>query len=385
GWFFDIKAGGTYTAGEAQKFINNVTAPTIAVGAGYDFVPGFQLRGELSGWQAKGTVLDGYAREEGNNGEFHYKFNYVQFNVDAVWDICNSFKYKSKRLFSPYIFAGPGLNYRFNNAQALEIAEHFPTENYLWETGTLMFTGRAGAGVAIRLTDAIKLEVELVDNILSDKFNSKKNDRDVLYIGKLPLDFDYNISALVGVKFAFGQAAKRKAAETAAAAAAAEAAAAKAAADKAAADKAAAEKAAAEKAAAEKAAAEKAAAEKAAAEAAAAKAAAERAAARSASENVLFVIGRTEIRKSEVQKIQNIVDVLNAYPEATVSVTGYADKDTGTHSGNWILSEKRANNVANAIKKAGIAADRITVDFKGDTEKVSPVPAENRVAVMVTR
>ena len=385
GWFLDLKGGATYTAGEATEFFDQVTYPTIALGAGYNFVPGFALRGEFSGWQAKGTVLNGYVQSEGSNGEWQYKFNYVQFNVDAIWDICNSFKYKTSRLFSPYIFAGPGLNYRFGNQQALEIADLFPPVNYLWQKDVLSFTGRFGAGVDIRLIDALHLELEVVDNVLSDHFNSKKNDTE-LHIGDWPLDFDYNISALIGLKYTFGRGVNsKKAAAAAAAAAAAEAAAKAAAAEKAAAEKAAAEKAAAEKAAAEKAAAEKAAAEKAAAEAAAKKAAEERAAARAAEETVYFVIGRHNIRNSEVQKIQNIVDIMNAYPEANVNVSGYADIETGTHAGNWVLSQKRAENVAAALKKAGIAADRITVDYFGDTKKVSNVPSENRCSVIVTR
>jgi outer membrane protein OmpA-like peptidoglycan-associated protein len=388
GWFLDLKAGATYTAGEASNFFDQVTYPTIALGAGYEFVPGFALRGEFSGWQAKGTVLNGrILREAEGDGQFHYKFNYVQFNVDAIWDICNSFKFKASRLFNPYIFAGVGVNYRFNNKEALAIADYFPPENYLWDKGVVSFTGRFGAGVDIRLIDALHLEIELVDNILSDHFNSKQNSLDVPMIGKWPLDFDYNLSALIGLKYSFGRAgaSKRAADDAAAKAAAADAAARAAAAERAAAEKAAAEKAAAEKAAAEKAAADKAAAEKAAAEAAAKKAAAERAAARATEETVYFVIGRHNIRNSEVQKIQNIVDIMNAYPEANVTVTGYADIETGTHAGNWALSQKRAENVADALKKAGIAADRITVDYVGDTKKVSEVPSENRCSVMVTR
>ncbi len=389
GWFLDLKGGATYTAGEAARFFDQVTYPTLALGAGYNFVPGFALRGEFSGWQAKGTVLNGFVEADRRDvpfGEWQYKFNYVQFNVDAIWDICNSFKYKASRLFSPYLFAGPGLNYRFNNQQALAVADLFPAENYLWDKGVVSFTARFGAGLDIRIIDALHVELELVDNVLSDRFNSKKNDTN-LHIGNWPLDFDWNLSALVGLKYTFGRTGNsKKAAAAAAAAAAAEAAAAeRAAAEKAAAEKAAAEKAAAEKAAAEKAAAEKAAAEKAAAEAAAKKAAADRAAARAAEETVYFVIGRHEIRKSEVQKIQNIVDILNAYPEANVTVSGYADIETGTHAGNWVLSQKRAENVAAALKKAGIAADRITVDYFGDTKKVSDVPSENRCSVMVTR
>ena len=76
---------------------------------------------------------------------------------------------------------------------------------------------------------------------------------------------------------------------------------------------------------------------------------------------------------------------MNTYPEAVVSVTGYADKATGTAKINWDLSQKRAENVAKALVDAGIAADRISTNFYGDTVQVSEVPAENRVSVCVTR
>ena len=47
------------------------------------------------------------------------------------------------------------------------------------------------------------------------------------------------------------------------------------------------------------------------------------------------------------------------------------------------LSRNRAENVAEALIAAGIEADRITVAYKGDTENVSPVPEENRVAICI--
>ena len=365
GWQFGIKGGVIYSAGEAP--VNQLLSPIFGVNAGYQFNPWFTLRGEIDGFQSKGAIISTAVQP--------YKFNYAQLDFDGVFDICNMFNYKSTRLFSPYIFAGIGANVRFNNAEAVNLFRQaaYPTE-YLWDKTAASFTGRVGAGVDIRISNAVKIAIELVDNMYTDKFNSKKN-----YDAKA-LDLDYNLGALVGLKFTFGQANKIAAAEAAAAAAAAKAEADRLAAERAAAEKAAADKAAAEAAAA-KAAAEKAAAEKAAAE----KAAAERAAARHIEENVLFVIGKTNIRPSETQKVQNIVDIMNQYPEAVVSVTGYADKNTGYPELNMRLSQKRAENVAKAIEKAGIAADRISVNYVGDTQKVSETPSQNRVAVCVTK
>lgn len=58
---------------------------------------------------------------------------------------------------------------------------------------------------------------------------------------------------------------------------------------------------------------------------------------------------------------------MEKHPAAKVSVTGYADINTGNPRINNKLSEKRAINVAEALKAKGITADRIKIDFKGDT------------------
>ncbi len=64
-----------------------------------------------------------------------------------------------------------------------------------------------------------------------------------------------------------------------------------------------------------------------------------------------------------------MIEYLEKHPAAKVSVTGYADADTGNSRINGELSKKkRANNVAEILKAKGVAADRITVDYKvGDT------------------
>ncbi len=368
GWNFGIKGGAALTAGETN--FQDLLSPRAAINAGYQFTPVFGLRGEFAAWEGKGALP---------LTSDLYKYNMGQFDLDALFDLCNLFgKYKYNRTINPYLFAGLGFNTRFNNDEAQAVAAHFPADNYLWDEAVLSFTGRVGLGTDIRLSNAVAITLELADNILSDHFNSKVGDSEMF--GNT-VDFDYQLTALAGLKFSFGAANKRAAALAAAEAAAAEAAAkaaAEAAAAKAAAEKAAAEKAAAERAAAEKAAAERAAAEKAAAEAA-------RAAARATVENIYFTINKSVINPSEVAKIDHIIAVMNQYPEAVVSITGYADKFTGTAKRNLVLSEERAAVVCQALVDAGIAADRISTNYYGDTKQVSEVPEENRVSICVTR
>ena len=360
GWNLWVQGGANYVSSNEWQIgkFKHVT-PNGAISLGYDIAPWFGLRAGLSG------LMGTYPIEHKTIG----KLNYGQLTLDAMFDICNMFGYKESRFLSPYIFLGGGANYRF------------PVEQLDAYLGPAV---RAGLGFNFRLAQGVHLGLELQDNGLNNQFNTLDDNEiyggNILWI-KRPFKWDDNFAALLGLKFDFGANAKRRAALAAAEAAAAEAAAlaaAKAAADKAAAEKAAAEKAAAEAAAAERAAAERAAAEKAAAEAARAKA-------RAVVENVYFELNKSILRDSELPKIDHIVAVMNQFPEAVVSLTGYADKQTGTPKRNWTLSQERAERVAQALVDAGIAADRISTNFYGDTIQVSDIPEENRVSVCVTR
>ena len=102
-------------------------------------------------------------------------------------------------------------------------------------------------------------------------------------------------------------------------------------------------------------------------------------------EDIFFRIGSSEIRASERPKVEALADYLRAHPETTVSVTGYADAATGGKARNLQLSMLRAAGVSEALQQAGIAADRIRVDYKGDSEQPFATAAENRVSVCVAQ
>ena len=100
-------------------------------------------------------------------------------------------------------------------------------------------------------------------------------------------------------------------------------------------------------------------------------------------QNIFFAINSAKIQDDQQSKIASLVDYMEKHPAAKVSVTGYADVDTGNPRINSKLSEKRANNVAEALKAKGIAADRIKVDYKGDTVQPYNTPKENRVSICI--
>lgn len=99
---------------------------------------------------------------------------------------------------------------------------------------------------------------------------------------------------------------------------------------------------------------------------------------------VFFRLGSANIDKNQEISIFNTAKYLQDNPSAKVKVVGYADKKTGTASINQKLSEKRAKNVANAlIKKYNIDSNRVSVEWKGDTEQPYAENAWNRVAIFV--
>ena len=355
-WSLNVQGGVAHTRGESE--FSTLLSPAAQLSATYRFHHAMGVRFGFGGWQGKGAAL----LPEGYQG---YAYQFAQLNADYILDLAGVFGgFNHKRVVSPYILAGVGAGYGFNNEQAAPYKDQL---EYYWDSKIFAPVGRAGLGIDFRLGECVSLGIEGNTNILSDKFNSKKAEN---------VDWQFNV--LAGLSFRFGKntrpsvAYAEKVAAEAAAAAAAEAAA-----------KAEAERLAAEKAAAEKAAAEKAAREKAeAARLAAEKAAAERAAkAAENSDNVFFTIGSTYIRKAEDAKLVKLAEWMKANPDFNVSLVGYADRETGTPKGNEKLSAARAKVVKDRLVKLGVEESRIMTAYKGDTVQPFAENAKNRVVM----
>ena len=355
-WSLNVQGGVAHTRGESD--FSTLLSPAAQLSATYRFHHAMGVRFGFGGWQGKGAAL----LPEGYQG---YAYQFAQLNADYILDLAGVFGgFNHKRVVSPYLLAGVGAGYGFNNEQAAPYKDQL---EYYWDNKLFAPVGRAGLGIDFRLGECVSLGLEGNTNILTDKFNSKKAGN---------VDWQFNV--LAGLSFRFGKntrpsaAYAEKVAAEAAAAAAAEAAA------RAEAERLAAEKAAAEKAAAEKAARERAEAERLAAE----RAAAERAAkAAENSDNVFFTIGSTYIRKAEDAKLVKLADWLKANSDFNVSLVGYADKETGTAKGNEKLSANRAKVVKERLVKLGVDESRIMTAYKGDTVQPFAENAKNRVVI----
>jgi outer membrane protein OmpA-like peptidoglycan-associated protein len=335
-WYLQLRGGLAETIGETN--FKDLLSPAADLSLGYQFTPAFGLRGNVMGWQAKGAI-------SGVNGKTEvYKFNLAQAALDATFDICNIFNTNLDRVLSPYAYLGVGANARFKNDEAIALSSKVNAFEYLWDGTKFSPAGRAGLGFDIRLSDAIKLNLEAGVNALSDHFNSKQNER-----AKGP-DFDYQYTGLVGLKIALGPTKKAAPAPVVVPPPA-----------------------------------------PAPAPAPAPKpepkpepkpvVVEQPAPAPELQENIYFIINKWDIQASEVAKLDEIAAFMAQNPGTKVQLTGHADKDTGTAQRNMFLSEKRAEVVTNELVKRGVDKSRISSTFKGDTANPFATPEENRVTV----
>lgn len=97
---------------------------------------------------------------------------------------------------------------------------------------------------------------------------------------------------------------------------------------------------------------------------------------------VFFRINSAKIDKGQQVSVYNTAEYMKANPNATVKIVAYADAQTGNPEYNFALSEKRAKAVADAlISEYGIDSNRISIDWKGDTEQPYAENDWNRVAI----
>ncbi len=99
--------------------------------------------------------------------------------------------------------------------------------------------------------------------------------------------------------------------------------------------------------------------------------------------HVIFRQGKSTIDPAQYASIEMVAKYMKNHKDAKVKVLGYASPE-GKAEFNQKLSEDRANVVKNAlIKRYKIAADRITVEGLGATDKLSSENDFNRVAMFV--
>lgn len=326
-WFIQAQVGAAHTVGEAK--FTDLMSPAAAINIGYKFAPAFGARIGGSGWQAKGGWV---------TPEQTYQYKYIQGNIDIMADLSALFcGFNPKRVFNGYLFGGVGLNRGFDNDEANALDTRTYELEYLWQDGKFLVAGRFGLGCDLRLNDRLAINIEANANALSDKFNSKKAG-----------NCDWQLNALVGLTIKLGKSYTKTAPvyyEP-----------------------------------------EPAVVEQPAPEPVVVKEPEPEpvvATVEPMKQNIFFALNSALLQNDQLTKIDAIIKYMEKNPTSKVAVTGYADKETGNPNINMTLSEKRAKNVADALKAKGIAADRIITHYKGDTVQPYQKAKENRVCICI--
>ena len=83
-----------------------------------------------------------------------------------------------------------------------------------------------------------------------------------------------------------------------------------------------------------------------------------------------FVSGSTELTSDSDKTVNDLAQVLKAYPSAQVQLTGHTD-NTGNPQGNQALSVARANAVKAMLVNDGIAENRMSTQGFGQDRPVA--------------
>ena len=341
-WYAQAQIGGQYTLGEIG--FGKLLSPNVQVGVGYNFNQVVGARLTLNTWQSK-------AGQNVAGNVYKWKWNYVAPMVDATFNLTNLFcEYNPDRLVEVGVFGGIGANIAWGNDEAADaqkailadpgknLAEvQAPLEN-LWDGTKTRFVARVGANVDFRVSDRVKLGVELSANTLSDKYNSKKAGNP-----------DWYFNALVGVKVALGETHTTKVIpapkpvekiieriiEKPA------------------------------------------------------PAPAPKVETKVVEENfrrdIFFPIGNTNIAKSQSTKIAEIVEYMKENPDAKITLTGYADKGTGSAAFNDKIAARRALTVYNTLAAKGVAKSRMIKESKGSRVQPFEENDMNRVTICIAK
>jgi OmpA-OmpF porin, OOP family len=88
-------------------------------------------------------------------------------------------------------------------------------------------------------------------------------------------------------------------------------------------------------------------------------------------DHLSFESGSARLTSDSNKTVNDLAQVLKAYPTAQVQITGHTD-NTGNPQANQSLSLARANAVRNMLLNGGIAANRISTEGFGQDRPIAP-------------
>lgn len=343
-WYGQLQIGGQETLGEGK--FGKLLSGNAQLAVGYKFNPYFGTRLALNAWASRGAVsIEGY-----NGGKTsYYKWNYFAPTIDGVLDLTNTiWGFNPNRVFEWNLIGGIGLNIGFHNTDAVNLQKNINSVfqnpnvglNGVWDSTKCRFLGQFGFGFNFNVSSRVQLGLELMANVTNDEYNSKVYGQNT----------DWYFNCLVGVGYAFGPKSQtiERVIEPAP----------------------------------EPQIIEKVVEKVVEVPVQVEEKKVEKEVFR---RDVFFLINRYNIRPQEMEKVAQVAEYLQSHPNATVTITGYADKGTGSMAFNLRLSAQRSQAVAKCLQEQYyIPASRMVVKSMGE-DMFQPFPdaVQNRVAICI--
>jgi len=340
--FVSLQAGtqATFTSYKLGKLLT----PIVGINAGSYYTPVVGTRFSANGWRSKTGV---------RSLNKTYDYNYIGMDVDMLFNLSNAFKPKTYHRFNVVFIAGVGMTW---TKYGEEIRRLHATEK---EGGGFNFRG--GLQFDYDVARDLSVNLEILGTGLHDNFNVKRN-------GKL----DWQASAMVGITYKWRKRTNRSNVSSALAQANYDA-------------------------------------SRSASQVVSAPPVVEETPTpvpprpatpptpqpqpepapvavqpASTKAEIFFGLNSSTVQAAEAGKLAAFAEWLKAHPTAKVKLTAYADAGTGNAVVNRAVSRRRVASVKRTlVEKYGIAAARITTDFKGDTVQPFADNDRNRVTICV--
>ena len=180
--FIEAQGGVQLTSTNAP--MDKLITPTAALSFGHYFTPVVGARLHVNAWQSKSGLA---------STEQYYKWKYVTPDLDLLVNLTNLFGKGSDHALNVILLGGVGLNYAWDNDELKALNLPANTMPLAWDKNRLGHNLRAGLRLETNQAKPFGVSLEVNANSLDDRFNSKTNDKD-----------DWMFTAMLGLNFRFG-------------------------------------------------------------------------------------------------------------------------------------------------------------------------------------
>ena len=328
--FIEAQGGVQLTSTDAP--MDKLITPTAALSFGHYFTPVVGARLHVNAWQSKSglTATDQY-----------YKWKYVTPDLDLLVNLTNLFGKGSDHALNVILLGGVGLNYAWDNDELKALNLPANTMPLAWDKNRLSHNLRAGLRLETNQAKPFGVSLEVNANSLDDRFNSKTNDKD-----------DWMFTAMLGLNFRFGhkKAAPRYVTKTIEVIDTFEV-----------------------------------------DEPITIKVKEKQPKTKTETkhmkmnEAIFFKIRESDANAASGidEAIKKVAELMKCSDDAMFTVTGYADKGTGTAKQNKKYAKQRADDVAKKlVEQYGLDAKRLKTDSKGDTVQPFEDNDKNRCVIV---